>query len=62
MSTMKPAPTIARYIAAANAQDVHAVTATCSEDAVVRDEGKSRQGIAAVRQSAEEKMSRLEIY
>jgi hypothetical protein len=54
MSTTKPALPIARCIAAANAQDVHAVTATFSKDAVVRDEGKSRQGIAAIRQWAEE--------
>ena len=41
---------VANYIAAANAHDVEAVTASFSESAVVRDEGQNRQGIAAIRQ------------
>jgi hypothetical protein len=45
---------VAKYIAAANAQDINAVTACFSEGAVVRDEGKNRQGIAAIREWAEE--------
>jgi hypothetical protein len=45
---------IANYIAAANAQDKDAVAANFSEAAVVRDEGQSRQGIAAIRQWAVE--------
>ena len=45
---------VASYIAAANAQDIEAVTANFSESAVVRDEGRNRQGIAAIRQWAVE--------
>ena len=45
---------VANYIAAANAQDIEAVTASFSEGAVVRDEGQTRQGIAAIRQWAVE--------
>lgn len=45
---------VADYIAAANSQDIDAVTAIFSEDAVVRDEGRNRQGIAAIRQWAME--------
>jgi hypothetical protein len=45
---------IANYIAAANAQDIEAVTASFSEGAVVRDEGRTREGIAAIRQWAVE--------
>jgi hypothetical protein len=45
---------VANYIAAANAQDIEAVTAGFSEGAVVRDEGQNRQGIAAIRQWAVE--------
>jgi len=43
---------IANYIAAANTQDIEAVTASFSEGAVVRDEGQNRQGIAAIRRWA----------
>lgn len=43
---------VANYIEAANAHDVDAVAASFSEAAVVRDEGQSRQGIAAIRQWA----------
>jgi ketosteroid isomerase-like protein len=45
---------VANYIAAANSHDVEAVTAIFADDAVVRDEGQNRQGIAAIRQWAEE--------
>lgn len=45
---------VADYIAAANAHDVDAVAANFSDAAVVRDEGQSRQGIAAIRQWATE--------
>lgn len=45
---------VASYIAGANAQDADAVTACFAEDAVVRDEGRSRRGIAAIREWAEE--------
>ena len=54
MPTTTLAGPVARYIAGANAQDIDAVTACFAEDAVVHDEGKSRQGIAAIRQWAEE--------
>jgi hypothetical protein len=42
------------YIAAANAQDVDAVTACFSQGAVVHDEKRKRRGIAAIREWAEE--------
>src|SRR5712672_3658784 len=45
---------VANYIAAANTQDIEALTAIFSEDAVVRDEGQNRQGVAAIRQWAVE--------
>ena len=45
---------VARYIAGANAQDIQAVTACFAEDAVVHDEGRSREGISAIREWAEE--------
>jgi hypothetical protein len=54
MLTTTLAGPVARYIAGANAQDVDAVTACFGSDAVVHDEGKSRQGMAAIRQWAEE--------
>ena len=43
---------VASYIAAANTQDVEAVMALFSESAIVRDEGQSWEGIAAIRQWA----------
>jgi ketosteroid isomerase-like protein len=49
---------VADYIAAANSQDVEAVTAIFTEDAVVQDEGQARQGIAAIRQWAVEVTSK----
>ena len=52
-STQLPSP-IATYIAAANAQDIDAVTACFGAGAVVRDEGRDRQGIAAIREWAAE--------
>jgi len=45
---------VANYIAAANSQDIEALTAIFSEDAVVRDDGQNRQGVAAIRQWAVE--------
>jgi len=54
MTNTKLTGPVAIYIAAANAQDIEAVTAISSEGAVVRDEGQSHQGIAAIRQWAAE--------
>jgi hypothetical protein len=54
MNTMELAGPVASYVAAANAQDIEAMVATFNENAVVRDEGKERHGIAAVRQWAVE--------
>jgi hypothetical protein len=48
MPTPLPSP-IASYVAAANAQDVDAVTACFDDGAVVQDEGKTRNGTAAIR-------------
>src|SRR5258708_20519200 len=45
---------IANYIAAANTQDIEAVTACFTDGAVVHDEKQDRQGIAAIRKCAEE--------
>ena len=45
---------VASYLAAANAQDIEAVTENFSEGAVVRDEDQIRQGIPAIRQWAAE--------
>lgn len=45
---------IATCVAAANAQDIDAVAENFREAAVIRDEGHSRQGIAAIRQWAAE--------
>jgi hypothetical protein len=52
-TTALPGP-VAAYVAGANAQDIRAVTACFDEDAVVRDEGHTRQGIAAIREWAQE--------
>lgn len=52
MQNTKLIEPVANYIAAANAQDIEAVTASFSEGAVVQDEGQNRQGIAAIRQWA----------
>ena len=54
MQNTKLVGPVASYIAAANAQDIEAVTASFSEGAVVRDEGQTRQGIAAIREWAAE--------
>ena len=54
MTITVPIGPIAGYIAAANAQDNDAVTETFSDDAIVRDEGQIRNGIAAIRQWAME--------
>jgi ketosteroid isomerase-like protein len=53
MSSMKLAHAVAGYIAAANAQDINAVTACFTEDAVVFDEKQERRGISAIRIWAE---------
>ena len=45
---------IANYIAAANTQDIEAVTACFTDGAVVHDEKQHRQGITAIRKWAEE--------
>jgi hypothetical protein len=54
MPTTRLAPPITTYVAAANAQDVDAVTACFSQGAVVHDEKRERRGIAAIRKWAEE--------
>ena len=54
MPTTKLAQPVATYIAAANAQDINAVTACFTEGAVVHDEKQDRQGVAAIRRWAEE--------
>ena len=51
--TKLPGP-VADYVDRANAQDANAVAACFDEDAVVWDEGRERQGIAAIREWAEE--------
>ena len=48
MSIELPAP-IAGYFAAENSDDAEALTACFSPDAVVRDEGRRIQGIAAIK-------------
>jgi uncharacterized protein (TIGR02246 family) len=45
---------IATYIAGSNAHDVAACAACFTDDAVVRDEGRERQGNAAIREWMEE--------
>ena len=52
MQNTKLTGPVAEYIAAANTQDIEVVMAVFSEHAVVRDEGQSWQGIAAIRQWA----------
>jgi ketosteroid isomerase-like protein len=52
-TTRLPRP-IAAYIAAVNLQDIDAVTASFSEEAVVHDEGQTRRGTGAIRKWAEE--------
>ena len=54
MQNTKATGPVANYIAAANNQDIEAMMAIFSERAVVRDEGQSWQGIAAIRQWAVE--------
>lgn len=54
MTTTELAGPVANYIAAANDHDIDAMIAAFHEDAVVRDEGKERQGIAAIQQWAAE--------
>jgi hypothetical protein len=45
---------VANYVAAANAQDIEAVTASFGEEAVVHDERAQRTGTAAIREWATE--------
>jgi len=52
MQNTKGTGPVANYIAAANTRDIEAVMAIFSDCAVVRDEGHSWQGIAAIRQWA----------
>lgn len=52
--TTKRAQPVATYIAAANAQDIKAVTACFTEGAVVHEEKQDGRGIAAIRRWAEE--------
>jgi hypothetical protein len=52
-TTQLPRP-VATYVEGANAQDIDAVTACFTASAVVQDEGQSRQGMAAIREWAEE--------
>ena len=52
--TTKLVGPVASYIAAANAHDIEAIMAIFNAEAVVRDEGKDRQGIAAIREWAVE--------
>jgi hypothetical protein len=54
MPTKELTRPVAAYIAGANAQDINAVTACFSEGAIVQDEGRTRQGIAAIREWVEE--------
>ena len=54
MSAATLEASIMAYIEAANAQDVSAAARCFSEDAVVKDEGRERRGVAAIRDWAEE--------
>ncbi len=54
MTVTKLAQSVANYIAAANAQDIAAVTACFGKTAVVHDEKQERRGIAAIREWAVE--------
>ena len=54
MTVTKLAEPVANYIAAANAQDIAAVTACFGKTAVVHDEKRERRGIAAIREWAVE--------
>jgi ketosteroid isomerase-like protein len=54
MQTTKLPKPVADYVAGANAKDVEAVAACFGEDAVVRDEGQTRQGLTAIREWVEE--------
>ena len=54
MPAISLAQPITAYIAAANAQDIDAVTECFAVGAVVHDEQQDRRGIAAIREWAEE--------
>jgi hypothetical protein len=57
MSIELPAP-IAAYIAGSNAHDANACAACFTDDAVVRDEGREWQGIAAIHEWKKEVSSK----
>lgn len=52
-TTQLPQP-VAAYVEGSNSQDIDAVAACFSENAVVQDEGQNRQGTIAIRAWAEE--------
>lgn len=54
MSTTPLPPPIASYIAAANIQNIDAMTACFDGKAVVMDEKQTRHGVAAIREWAQE--------
>lgn len=53
MAIELPEP-IARYFAAVNRQDIDAAASTFDVNAIVADEGRQREGIAAIRKWIEE--------
>jgi hypothetical protein len=53
MSAILPEP-LAAYFAAKNRHDIDAMLAPFAEEAVVKDEGQERRGLAAIRQWMEE--------
>ena len=60
MTVTKLAEPVANYIAAANAEDIAAVTACFGKTAVVNDEKRERRGIAAIREWAVEVSERYQ--
>jgi SnoaL-like domain len=54
MLTRKLSGSVAAYVDGANAHDANAVAACFNGGAVVWNEGRQRQGIAAIRERAEE--------
>ena len=53
MSARLPEP-LAAYFTAKNKHDIDAMLAPFSEDAVIKDEGQERRGLAAIREWMEE--------
>ena len=47
--TAKLSPPLANYFAATNAHDIAAMSGAFAENAVVKDEGRLHQGLAAIR-------------